>query len=97
MPPATLYHGTGHRTVKPILHEGLRKMARHHVHLSHDTPTARMVGARHGCPTIFAVDAAAMHRDGFQFFCSANGVWLVNHVPPAYLTLLVNDQESSHE
>jgi putative RNA 2'-phosphotransferase len=26
-----------------------------------------------------------MHRDGFQFFCSGNGVWLVAHVPPHYL------------
>lgn len=97
VPPATLYHGTGHRAVETILREGLHKMRRHHVHLSSDTPTARMVGARHGRPAIFAVDAAVMHRNGYLFFCSTNGVWLVDHVPPAYLKLLGNDQESSHE
>jgi putative RNA 2'-phosphotransferase len=31
------------------------------------------------------VDAAAMQRDGFSFYCSANGVWLVDHVPVKYL------------
>jgi putative RNA 2'-phosphotransferase len=96
VPPATLYHGTGHRAVAAILREGLRKMNRHHVHLSSDTPTARMVGARHGRPALFAVDATAMHRDGYLFFCSTNGVWLVDHVPTMYLTLLGNEQESSH-
>ena len=34
IPPNVLYHGTGHRAVKSILSEGLRKMSRHHVHLS---------------------------------------------------------------
>jgi putative RNA 2'-phosphotransferase len=27
-----------------------------------------------------------MHRDGFAFFLTPNGVWLTDHVPPAYLT-----------
>jgi putative RNA 2'-phosphotransferase len=36
---------------------------------------------------VFAVDATAMHRDGFLFFCSANGVWLVEVVPVQYLRL----------
>ena len=26
-----------------------------------------------------------MHRAGVPFFCSDNGVWLVDAVPPAYL------------
>ena len=70
------------------LREGLQKMARHHVHLSRDAETARIVGARHGRPVIFAVDAAAMQQAGHLFYCSANGVWLVDAVPPAYLRLL---------
>lgn len=84
-PPAALYHGTAGRFLDEIRRDGLKKMARHHVHLSPDVPTARKVGARHGAPVILEVDAAAMSRDGCVFFCSANGVWLVDEVPARYL------------
>ena len=84
-PPELLYHGTAERNEVDILRDGLQKMARHHVHLSPDAETARKVGSRHGRPLIFTVDAAAMHRDGFLFYVSSNGVWLVDHVPPQYL------------
>jgi putative RNA 2'-phosphotransferase len=87
-PPAVLYHGTGHGAAETITREGLRKMARHHVHLSSDRETARVVGARHGRPVVFAVDAAAMRAAGHLFYRSDNGVWLVDHVPPAYLRRL---------
>jgi putative RNA 2'-phosphotransferase len=84
-PPAVLYHGTAEGNVETILSGGLSRMARHHVHLSIDVPTARKVGARHGKPVILEVDAAGMHRDGHLFFVSANGVWLADEVPPKYL------------
>lgn len=84
-PPDVLYHGTGHRAVESILRSGLHKMSRHHVHLSADSDTARAVGARHGRPVVLLVDAAAMARAGYIFFCSDNGVWLVDAVPPEYL------------
>jgi putative RNA 2'-phosphotransferase len=87
-PPALLYHGTAADTVAVIQSSGLKKMSRHHVHLSTDVATARKVGVRHGSPVVFAVDAAAMRRDGHLFYRSANGVWLVDSVPPQYLTLL---------
>jgi putative RNA 2'-phosphotransferase len=87
-PPAVLYHGTGRSAVEAILAQGLMKMARHHVHLSRDVETARSVGARHGSPVVFAVDAAAMVADGYVFYLSDNGVWLVDHVPPNYLKRL---------
>ena len=87
-PPAILYHGTAEKFVEPILREGLRKMARHHVHLSKDMETARKVGSRHGRPIIFQVDAQRMHADGHAFYCSANGVWLVDSVAPNYLQQL---------
>ena len=83
-----LYDGTGHRSADPIEREGLRKMSRHHVHLSPDVTTARAVGARHGRPVIFEVDAAGMHRDGYVFYRSENGVWLVDEVPTGYLRRL---------
>jgi putative RNA 2'-phosphotransferase len=84
-PPATLYHGTSQRSVAAILQEGLRKMARHHVHLSPDIETALKVGRRHGTPVVFEVDALRLCQAGTAFYCSANGVWLVDWVPPDYL------------
>ena len=86
-PPAELFHGTGSGSVESILAEGLARRARHHVHLSPDTETATKVGARHGKPVVLVIDAAKMRADGRVFFCSANGVWLVDEVPPQYLRL----------
>lgn len=84
-PPNVLYHGTGHKSVESILQTGIAKMSRHHVHLSADIATAKTVGARHGRPVVFAIDAASMYQAGYQFYCSNNGVWLVDNVPPEYL------------
>lgn len=89
-PPAVLYHGTASQNVEAIRREGLKRMSRHHVHLSGDMSTALMVGARHGKPVVLDVDAAAMHRAGHEFYRSANGVWLVDHVPPEYLEVTRN-------
>jgi putative RNA 2'-phosphotransferase len=93
-PPAELFHGTAERTLALILRDGLLKMQRHHVHLSPDTATARKVGQRHGKPMILRIDAATMHADGYSFYLAANGVWLVDHVPPRYLRL-VSPSEST--
>ena len=87
-PPATLYHGTGASAVAAIQREGLRKMRRHHVHLSPDMATAVIVGRRHGHPVVFTIDAAAMRHDDYTFFRAENGVWLVDAVPPAYLRIV---------
>ncbi|MES1023531.1 RNA 2'-phosphotransferase [Gloeocapsa sp. BRSZ] len=85
IPPNVLYHGTGHKAVDLIQQHGLNKMSRHHVHLSADIETARKVGVRHGCPVVFAIDADAMQQAGYTFYCSDNGVWLVDSVPTDYL------------
>ncbi|HLY27443.1 MAG TPA: RNA 2'-phosphotransferase [Aggregatilineales bacterium] len=92
-PPSILFHGTGQQSAEIIRAEGLKKMSRHHVHLSADLVTARKVGARHGNPSVFVINAAAMYQDGFSFYRSANGVWLVDHVPPSYLS----ESATSHE
>ncbi|MFC6984437.1 RNA 2'-phosphotransferase [Streptomyces cirratus] len=84
-PPAYLYHGTVTTALDAIRSEGLRPMARHHVHLSADRETATRVGARRGRPVVLAVDAAAMRAAGHVFRISANGVWLVDAVPPRFL------------
>ena len=85
VPPDKLYHGTGRKSVESILQTGLSKMSRLHVHLSKDIATAQTVGARHGKAVVFAVHAATMHQAGYIFYCSANGIWLVDDVPPEYL------------
>ena len=84
-PPAMLYHGTATRFLASIMRDGLLKMRRHHVHLSADVATAHNVGSRHGTPMILQIDARGMADAGFTFWRSANGVWLVNHVPVAFL------------
>lgn len=85
-PPQTLYHGTVAAFLESIRATGLQKRSRNHVHLSSDVATATKVGSRRGKPIILQVDAAAMHQQGFLFYLSANGVWLVDAVPPQYLT-----------
>src|SRR5262249_35000973 len=67
-PPDVLYHGTGHRAVEAIRTKGLKKMSRHHVHLSADVETATRVGARHGRPVVFVVNAKAMHAASHTFY-----------------------------
>jgi putative RNA 2'-phosphotransferase len=84
-PPEVLYHGTVERFLSSILTEGLKKGKRHHVHLSKDVDTARKVGARRGKPIIVRVSAGKMHGAGFKFYVSANGVWLTDTVPVAFL------------
>lgn len=84
-PPEVLFHGSVARNMAAIRTDGLRKMSRHHVHLSPDEATARSVGGRRGEPVILRVAAGRMHREGHIFFRSANGVWLTEHVPPEYI------------
>ena len=60
------------------------------MHLSPDAAAARRVGARHGGAggraIVLRVDAAGMAAAGAVFTRSANGVWLVDAVPPAFLS-----------
>ncbi|MBJ6763728.1 RNA 2'-phosphotransferase [Myxococcaceae bacterium JPH2] len=85
VPPAVLYHGTPEANVERIRKQGLLKMQRHHVHLSSDRETARVVGVRRGSAVILRIHALVMHEAGHVFFLSANGVWLVDHVPPEFI------------
>jgi RNA:NAD 2''-phosphotransferase len=88
-PPELLYHGTVERFVPSIMSKGLDKRSRQHVHLSPDLVTATRVGSRRGDPVILEIAAASMHAAGFQFFCSPNGVWLTEQVPPQYISRAV--------
>ena len=84
-PPEFLYHGTATRFLPGIRRDGLQRMQRHDVHLSAETKVTVQVGARHGKPVLLIIRAGDMHRAGHVFRCSANGVWLVNHVPNEFI------------
>lgn len=84
-PPAELFHGTPRRFVASILERGLDRGKRHDVHLSVDPGAAIEVGRRRGAAVVLRIDAARMHRDGFEFRRSDNGVWLTERVPPVYI------------
>jgi len=84
-PPEILYHGTATRFLDGIRQNGLQKMERHDVHLSAETKVTFQVGGRHGKPVLLTIRAGEMHRAGFVFRCSANDVWLVDHVPPQFI------------
>jgi putative RNA 2'-phosphotransferase len=84
-PPEILYHGTATRFLDGIRQDGLQRMERHDVHLSAETKVTLQVGGRHGKPVLLIIRAGDMYRAGFVFRCSANGVWLVDHVPPQFI------------
>ncbi len=85
VPPEFLYHGTPERFLESIRATGLNKGQRHHVHLSPDAQTAVKVGERRGCPVVLTIRSGEMHRQGHVFYRSANGVWLVDHVPAQFI------------
>jgi putative RNA 2'-phosphotransferase len=84
-PPAILFHGTVDAVVASIRAQGLVRGQRHHVHLSADVATATKVGGRRGKPVVLSVRAGDMAAAGHVFYCSANRVWLVDHVPPEFI------------
>ncbi|MFO0812777.1 MAG: RNA 2'-phosphotransferase [Gemmatales bacterium] len=88
IPPEVLFHGTATRFLESIFAQGLLPGSRQHVHLSADEATAMKVGSRHGKPVVLRVNAMAMSTAGYQFYRSANGVWLVHIVPVVFLELL---------
>lgn len=87
-PPRFLYHGTVDRYIHQIMSQGLIPRQRNHVHLSEDVETAADVGERRGDAIILKIYARAMHKNGFQFYQSANGVWLTDHVPNKFLDMI---------
>jgi len=86
-PPQILYHGAPKQVVNTIIKEGLKRMNRHHVHLSPDEETAAMVGSRRGDYVIFEVEAMRLRADGHKIYLSDNRVYLVDEVPPKYIKL----------
>jgi len=91
IPPKFLFHGTAKQFIPSIRINGLDKRQRNHVHLSKDHDTAVKVGSRHGSPHVLRIDTEAMIKEGYDFFLSNNGVWLVDDVPAKYIDFLYND------
>ncbi len=88
-PPEILYHGTKSSVLNAIKSEGLKKMSRHHVHLSADKRTAEIVAKRWNQGIlILKINAKKMVDDGFKFFLSDNGVWLTDSVLPEYIIFI---------
>jgi putative RNA 2'-phosphotransferase len=84
-PPTILYHGAPVGVIDAIMKEGLKKMNRHHVHLSPDRETAAKVGSRRGKFEILEIEAMRLRADGHKIYMSANGVYLTDEVPPEYI------------
>lgn len=85
--PSTLYHGTAPRNLDAIRAEGLKPMGRQSVHLSATRAEAREVGSRHADdPVVLAVDADGLRADGFDVTKRGTATYLVERVPPAYLS-----------
>lgn len=83
-PPRFLFHGTNEKSYSKILKEGLKKMNRHHVHLTDDFMTAVRTGSRRGKPFVIVISSEDMDSNGRKFFKSENNVWLVDNVPVGY-------------
>lgn len=84
-PPTILLHGTAKKSIAAIRANGLKKMARHHVHLTENREVASAVGKRYGKLIMLEINSEKMSEDGFIFFKTANGVWLVESVPVEYI------------
>lgn len=83
--PEKLYHGTSSRFMESIKKSGLLPMSRQYVHLSEDIETAKKVGTRHGGKlVILEINTKDMMNDGYEFYLSANNVWLTKNVPWKY-------------
>jgi putative RNA 2'-phosphotransferase len=89
-PPQYLYHGTTLSAWQEIKScKAIKKMGRHHVHLSTDSETARAVGSRRtGTTIILEIEALVMASNRFEFYRSENGVWHVNEVPLNFVKVL---------
>ncbi len=92
-PPSQLFHGTAWERLPSIMSAGLQRGSRHHVHLQTDPVKSELVGSRHGKPVVLQIESGIMHQEGFKFFLTANGVWLVDHVPIHFIEVLRKEKD----
>lgn len=87
-----LYHGTKMDFVDSIKKSGLMKMDRNHVHLSATFSDAKKVaGRRKGDSVILLIDSFALIECGHKLYKSENGVYLIDHVPPGFISSYVEE------
>ena len=87
-PPEILYHGTIDKFLDSILKNGLNSGQRNFVHLSCNIETALKVAKRrekHGKTVILRINSGQMKE--FDFYRTANDVWLVKFVPIEFLDI----------
>lgn len=85
-PPDILYHGTARRFLDSIKEKGLLPKGRQYVHLSQDTETAFIVGARHDVkPCILEINARKAWENGIKFYYGNEKVWLADEIPSRYI------------
>lgn len=82
--PPFLYHGTRASLMPLIMQDGLRPMARHHVHLSSSYDEAYRVGARRNS----AVVVLRVRTANLELYTSSNHVYLTDYVSPDRLEIL---------
>jgi putative RNA 2'-phosphotransferase len=88
-PPAVLFHGTSPEAAKVIMHDGLKPMSRHYVHLSVDMATAREVGLRKSrTPVLIEIDARRAHEAGVAFYEGNEKVWLADVVSACFARIV---------
>lgn len=70
------------------MHQKLCKGQRHHVHLTESRTVVQTVGARYGQAVLLEIRSGTMHEAGFEFFKTANHVWLVERVPCEFIRIM---------
>ena len=91
-------HGTKAHAVKPIMHEGLNRMSRNHIHMAVDMPGDANVisGMCYSCEAAIYINVPAAMRAGVRFFRSANNVILTKGIndsgilPPEFISKVVD-------
>jgi len=86
-PPPILYHGTRRRAYPTILEQGLKPMGRQYVHLATSKDMALRIGRRRDPqPVLLEVHALRAHREGIVFFRAHDLIYLVEYLPPRFLS-----------
>ena len=70
----------------------ISKMSRHAVHMQPDLQKAWQSARRwRRTPVVLKIDAERMHREGFSFAVSDNGVWCTERVPTQYILEIIRE------
>ena len=94
-PPDVLYHGTYSIISHQILEQGLSSNIPCDVHLTADLSIAQRFATRRACSTnskavVYKIDAKRMLQDGFIFYRQFLSTFIVDIVPPQYVSQLEN-------